>query len=218
MPSIAPTPSAARARLPVFYIHTDEQWEAVCSDVRAEIVRFLTDLGPCSIAQLAAAMDTAPDGLYHHIRRLASAGLIRALGLRHTGRRRERLYDVTAERLRLDVDVTAGRNTDRLRRLLGATLQRTTSIVADAIEGRIVRLEEPIANTLIRSDSAPLDEEDLARVQRHLAAIAQVFAAARASNRGRLHSLTSILSPLVRARNGATRPTKRLASLRPEGS
>ncbi len=214
MRASSPRTIAVPPRLPVFYIHSDEQWDAVCSDVRAEILRYLTSCGPCSITELAVAMGTAADGLYHHIRLLVSAGLVRALSIRPTGRRPERLYDASADRIRLDVEVASGRNTQRLLRLLRATMRRAESIVSDAVSAGAIRLDEPIANTTIRSDSACLDEEDLARIQRHLAAIAQVFAAARGSNRGVLHFMTTVLSPLVRARDLSARPSKRLEAMR----
>lgn len=201
-----PARSAAEtpARLPLLYIHTDEQWEALDSDVRLELLQFLTTLGPCSIREAALAMDAAPDGLYHHLRLLVASGLARETGERHTGRRREKLYDAAAERLRYDIDVGTGRNTERLTALLRAHLRRAERSFIRAIRAREMRLEGPIADTLFDSASAWLDDETAEKVRRHLTSALSIMAAARRVRRGRLYTLTAVMSPLRRPRGTST--------------
>lgn len=206
-------PQPAPPRAPFLFVHTDEQWEALASEPRHEIMQFLGALGPSSIAQLAHAMNAAPDGLYHHVRRLLNAGLIRSLGERHTGRRREAVYDLAAHRLRFDVDVPSGRNADRLRAILRARLARASSNFDRALAARELRLEEPLADSLIEGTSAWLDDETFQKVLRHLQSAAQIMAAGKRSRRGRLYSLAIVLNPLVRQRQGDVRPTRRLAAM-----
>lgn len=200
------------ARAPVFYVHTDAQWECLRSPVRHEIVQFLASLGPSSIAELARAMDVAPDGLYHHANRLAAAGLIRVAGEVHTGRRRERRYDLAAERLRFDVDIATHRNIDRLRQMLRARLAHADAEFDRALRARRLRVEEPLADILMDAGCAWLDEDTLQRVRRHLQSVQQILAVGRRTRAGRLFSLTIVMSPVVRARDSATRPTKRFAA------
>lgn len=201
-------------RTPYLYVHTDEQWEALASEARHEVMQFLGALGPCSIAELAHAMDAAPDGLYHHIRLLRDAGLIRSLGLRHTGKRRETVYDLSAQRLRFDLDIPTGRNTNRLRAILAARLDHAGKSFDRALSARALRLEEPLADALIEGVTSWLDDDSFQKVQRHLQSAVQIMAARKRSRAGRLFALTIVMNPAVRRRSGAVRPTKRLAALR----
>lgn len=192
-------------RLPIVFVHTDSQWEALCSEARLEVLRFLHSGGPCSIRDLSSAMGWAADGLYHHVHVLAACGLVREVGRRRVGKRMERLYDAAGERLRLDVDISTGRNVDRLLTLVRAVLRGAADAVGSAVRARLVRLDEPIENTLIRGDSARLAEEDIAEVRKHLDAIARIFESRRGTPAGSLHSFAAVLSPLVRARESAGR-------------
>lgn len=203
----------ACVRAPFVYVHTDAQWACVCSPVQHEVVQFLAALGPCSIVELARAMDAAADGLYHPIKRLVAAGLVRGCGDRHTGRRRERLYDVAAERFRFDVDVATNRNTDRLRAMFRARLEHAERLFDGALRDRRVRVEEPLADTVIDAGCAWLDDDSFQKVQRHLQSALQIMASRRRARAGGLYSLAVAFSPAGRARDNSTRPTKRLAAM-----
>ncbi len=205
--------STGPAREPFCFVHTDEQWEALASEPRHEVMQFLGALGPCSIAELAHAMNAAPDGLYHHVKRLLGAGLIRSVGERHTGRRREAIYDLTAQRLRFDVDIPTGRNADRLRELLRERLVHAEKNFGRALAAKEVRLDEPLADSMIEGVSSWLDDESFQKVMRHLQSAVQIMAAEKRTRRGRLYSVTIVMSPTIRLRPGGVRPTKRLALL-----
>lgn len=202
----------------MLFVHTDEQWEALASEPRQELLQFLGAIGPASIAEVAHRMNAAPDGQYHHARVLLRAGIIRAVGERHTGRRREVIYDLTAARLRYDVDIAGGRNLDRLRAMLRSRLAHASKNFDRALSARDIRLEEPLADALIESASSWLDDESFARVMRHLQSAAQIMASSKRSGGGRMFSLTLVLAPLVRSRRGDVRPTKRLERMRLDAS
>lgn len=204
----------ARARAAVAYVHSDAQWEAVRSEVRAEMLLFLQSAGPCSMAELAMLMDRAPDGLYHHARALERAGLIHEVARRSGLRRPERVLDVVAERLRLDVDVASGRNIDRLAGLAQEAGDRARAYLDDALRAGDARLEELGRDALVRADAAWLDEADLDRLRHHLDAIERLMSAGRTRRRGRLIALTVVQSPIVRSRGPGARPTRRLGLLR----
>lgn len=200
---------AAPPRPSFTFVHTDEQWDALASAPRQEILHYLGPIGPCSIAELARAMNAAADGLYHHVRRLLAAELIRDVGERHTGRRRERVYDLAGERLRFDVDIATGRNVARLSAILSKRLAGAGGSFDRAMRARALRLDDPIADAMMEFATGWLDDDGLARVLRHLQSAAAIVAAGRRARRGRLFSLGLLLNPQVRAREGATRPTKR---------
>lgn len=210
MPWTAHQPAAAPGpRLPVVFVHTDAQWEALSSPRRVEMVQTLQSRGPLALAEVAHLLDAAPDGLYHHARLLERAGLIRAVASRRVGTRTERLLDVTAERLRLDVDVVEDRNSDRLLRLLGVYARRAERHLRAALAVRSGRLDGPAPDIVVHADAAWLDDEDLARVTQLLDELRSIFEHGRSRRQGRLCSLTMAMSPLVRARDSAARRTKR---------
>ncbi|MBL8746207.1 MAG: helix-turn-helix transcriptional regulator [Phycisphaerae bacterium] len=202
------------SRAPLLFVHTDDQWEALASEPRHEIMQFLGAIGPASIAELAHAMNAPPDGLYHHVRKLLRAGLIRSVGPRHTGRRPEAVYDLVAERLRFDFDVLSGRNADRLRAMLRARLNHASRNFDRALAARELRLEEPLIDSLVECESSWLDDDSFQRVLKHLQSAVQIMGAGKGTRRGRLFSLAIVMNPLVRSRRGDARPTRRLAEMR----
>ena len=177
-----------------------EQFEAVSSGVRFEMLTFLIAAGPCSIAVLAEQMDRRADGLYHHIRKLVNAGLIREVGFRKSGRQVETIYDTVADHFQFDVDFASGRNVERIIQLMKATLRRSERIVSDAIAAGVVSFEEGSRNAFIRGDTAWLTSTDLSKVIGHLQSIIDIFDAGRRQRDGELYAVTFSLSPLVRRR------------------
>lgn len=212
-----PDRPVASPRAPLLFVHQDEQWEALASEPRQELMQFLGAIGPASIAELAHRMSAPADGLYHHVRVLLRAGLIRAIGERRAGNKREMVYDLSAQRLRFDLDIASGRNADRLRAIARARLSHAEKNLARALAMRELRLEEPLANAMIDGGSAWLEDEAFSRVVRHLQSAAQIMMSSTRAGRGRLYLLTMALAPLMRRRRADVRPTQRLARMRAAG-
>src|SRR5690349_13731460 len=78
------------------------QLRALASPLRQEIVDVLEVAGPCSIAELAARLDRAPDSLYFHLRRLVKTGLVIEVERRRAGRHAFVVVDVAGRPLRID--------------------------------------------------------------------------------------------------------------------
>src|SRR4051812_783624 len=72
---------------------------ALTSPVRIEVIGALQTAGPCSIRELAGHMGRTPHGLYHHVRVLVAAGVLRVHETRRVGRRDEAVYALTAPRV-----------------------------------------------------------------------------------------------------------------------
>lgn len=187
-------------RLKSMPVETAEQFDAVSSGVRFELITFLIAAGPCSIAVLAEQMDRRADGLYHHIRKLIAAGLVTEVGFQKSGRQVEAIYDAAADHFQFDVDFETGRNVDRILQLMKATLRRSERILSDAIEAGVVSFDDENRNSFIRGDTAWLEESDLKQVVDHLHAITEIFEAGRRKRRGKLFAITFNMSPLVRSR------------------
>lgn len=206
--------SDASPRLPVLFVYSDEQWEALSSALRLEILLFLRSRGPCSPTELGHMLDVSPDGLYHHLDLLTRCGLSRQVGTRRAPRgRTEKLYDAASQRVKLDADPATGRNSARLERLLEVVSTRAMKHTASALAARRARLDEPAPDLVIHADAAWLDDEDLARLNEHMESIRRLFEAGRSRRRGKLCSLMLALSPVVRQRGAHTRPTRRLKDL-----
>lgn len=74
------------ARRPTPLQPTAAQWRALASPVRQELADALEGAGPCPVARLAQLLGRPADALYHHLRVLQRAGLVRVAGRRQVGR------------------------------------------------------------------------------------------------------------------------------------
>ena len=75
-----------------------EQLRALASPVRIEIVGVFQAHGPLSIRELAEKLGRPADGLYHHVRQLQQAKILRVANTRRVGKRDEAVLELTAER------------------------------------------------------------------------------------------------------------------------
>jgi predicted transcriptional regulator len=58
-----------------------DQMTVLASPVRQELLDVLARMGTVSLAEVAAALGRAPDGLYYHARLLHRAGLVESAGV-----------------------------------------------------------------------------------------------------------------------------------------
>jgi len=81
---------------------------ALYDPLRYRLFRLLET--PRSVAELASAVGMPANRLYYHVRRLVECGLVRPVEARASGKRLERVYGRTAERIRFsgELDLDAG--------------------------------------------------------------------------------------------------------------
>src|SRR4029079_19744126 len=65
------------ARVQSYPIKTVRRIGVLASAVRQDILDSVDAIGPCSVAELAQVLGRSPHGLYHHIKRLERARLVR---------------------------------------------------------------------------------------------------------------------------------------------
>lgn len=188
----------------VQYAYSDAQWAALRSPLRAQVLECLRTKGQMSVAELAGALDRPADGLYHHLRVLVGSGLARQCGARPGPRRPAMLYDATADRLRLDIDVARGRNAGRVIDMMRATLSGAESGFARAVERRVARLEGPLPDARVVHCTGRLDDRGLEALHTHMRAIEHLFERGRQAPGGRAVSATFILFPVVRTRGSGS--------------
>jgi DNA-binding transcriptional ArsR family regulator len=75
-----------------------DQLRALASPVRIEIVGVFQSHGPLAIRELAEKLGRPADGLYHHVRQLQNAKILRVAKTRRVGKRDEAVLELTAER------------------------------------------------------------------------------------------------------------------------
>jgi len=204
--------ASPRESAPVL-IKTDEQWDAVCSGPRVELIMALASLGPSSIAEMSVCVDRPADSLYHHVRRLVRAGLFVKSGTRKVGRHSEAIYELASEQVKFDIDPKTGHNSGRILQLAKAHWKRIERELSKALEARTTSFDDADRNAHVRGDQAWLTREEVEEVNEHMSAIREVFSRSRTTRRGDLHAYTFIMTPVVRSRSADARPTQRHAEL-----
>ncbi len=78
------------------------QRAAVASPLRLEILGLFVSADPLAISDMAALMNRTAGSLYHHVRILEQAGILKQTGTRPKGKRHEALYVPTTSRFEYD--------------------------------------------------------------------------------------------------------------------
>jgi DNA-binding transcriptional ArsR family regulator len=89
------------ARPPIHIVEQPRHWKVMVAPVRLEMLEAMRMIAPCSIAEIAAALDRSADTLYRHIEKLRLAGAVTVVGSRRAGRRIEQVYDLVADDFRV---------------------------------------------------------------------------------------------------------------------
>lgn len=198
-----------RKRAKTVLVKGPRMWRAVSSPVRIEMIEQFRVAGPCSVAELAELMDLPADGLYHHLKLLASVGIVVWVEDRVVGLRKEGVYDLAAERLKFDADFRTGRGAVRYEHVAAALARSTHRRVAAALGAGGLEIDGPHKSLWSRMETAWLDDAELAAVNEHLMKVEEILAEARQRRHGRMFSLSIFMTPVVRC--GPVREDRRPA-------
>lgn len=189
-------------RLPLLTVTSSKQWEAVVSPIRLELWEFLRSNGPCSVRELAGQMERPADGLYHHLRKLITAGLIRETDRRPAGTQIESIYDVVAEDLHFPLHLEQSRNRRWISKLFQAVIRCAGRTVQAALDlGTEADLKSSHRPFSVRWDVGWLSDADLQQVRQHQEAIHHILQRGRTSRKGRLFAVMTYRVPLFRGRD-----------------
>ena len=178
-------------------ILTEAQREAITqSPARMEIMDAMSDIAPCSIAELAAELGRSPQSLYYHAEIMVKAGLMRQVGVRKAGKRDEAVYEMTAEHFRLSGNQDPRRH-ETLLRFNATVLRMSERDYRKAIEGGLVRRIRKHENIYTRRQRGWLTDEALEKIYGHLEAIGEILAQGNKKKEGQAYGLTIALSPLM---------------------
>ncbi len=173
-----------------------EQMDCLISPVRVDVVEALRLAGRASIAELAARLGRSPHSLYHHIRLLESCRLILICGKRRSGSREEAIYTLRSARFAL-----AKNATDPLYRRQAV---KTLRLVLRKAEREHQRAQEAVQTGAVAGKeirmlrlTASLNTRDAATLRRKLAELGEWVRQHETTARGRLYSLTGLVTPIV---------------------
>ena len=174
------------------------------SSLRQEIVDSLQALGQGSVSQIAELVGAPADGLYYHLKALARVGLIRQTGSRRKAKGRpEAVYRVVGPRhgLRLRYPRGRGEESKATRRLVASMLRTAGRDFARALERDDVVLEGPRRELWASREKGWLTRAEVARANRLLRELAELWRAGRPGPKAKLYSLSFLLArvPLPRS-------------------
>lgn len=196
----APAPEGTPGRGRALVLNSPQHWEAVTSPTRFEILEQMRSAAPCSVAELARQMDRPADGLYHHLRKLQEAGLIREVGQRPVGKQVETIYDLAYDTLLFEIEPATGRNVDEMRKLSGALLRLAGRVFDAALGNPAMVGTGPGQNTWGRLDTTWLTDEGLAELNEHLLAIRGLLEEGNRRREGHLITIGTFGGPALRPR------------------
>jgi len=171
-----------------------QQVRALASGIRQEIVDAAEVLGPCSIADLAAALGRPADGLYYHVRLLMRVGLLVEAGRRAAGRRQEVLLRTPGRPMRLKAAIDQAQSLSEINR---AMMRLGARDFRRAIESPEARTIGPARNVYSGRTTGRLTPAQVRRIGVLIRQIQEEFAREPAPG-ARLHAVTLMLVPLCR--------------------
>lgn len=190
-------------------------WRVLIAPVRYEIAEAVRGIGPCSIAEIAAAIDRPADALYRHVDQLVAAGLLVEAGVRQVGRRAERLVDCAADDYSVGFGTPGKAPAKAERDALVETVNsfckgigktvRTTALAGG------LRLSSEDRNISVNYEVSYLTVAQYQRVRALIRRIKALMDAGRVARKGTLYSTLAVATPVVRKR-GATRDSSRYSA------
>ena len=195
-------------------IKSPAAWRAILSPVRREIVEAMQELGPCPIADVAAASGRPADALYRHVSILVKAGFLVDAGTRKGKRNPERLYDAAANDFRAPNVRRAGAADEQ--QMIAATAEAfakatARSMRASASAGRLA-CDAASRNFAVTHYLTWLTPSRFEEVRSLLLRINEIIEAGRREQVGELYESLAILTPVTRARGTHARPTPKTAT------
>ncbi len=157
-----------------FILSQPEQWVALSSEVRLQIVDLLEADGPRSVAEIAAEVGKTPHALYHHFRKLEQVGIIQIDHTRRSGSREEAVYDVCGRpvvlRLAPDTEATRAMKVKSARKLLRQAERNYEAAMRAAPKD-----SRPEAQPELRHHLARLHPPSVRKIEQHLNAIYELM-------------------------------------------
>jgi len=178
-----------------YWIQRTDQLKALGSPLRQRMVDVVQSIGPCSISEIAEAVDRRADSLYHHMRILEAVGLVTDAGRRATERRPEALFDVPGRPMRMAIDADNIHHLRTLAENVGAMLRLTERNVQEALEQGDVLVGKRGERLRGMRVEAWLTKGELRQVLEHIDCVAGLMTG-RERRGGERFAFSVVLTPL----------------------
>ena len=179
-----------------YIIRSKRQMRALAAPTRQEIVDVLPRMGTVSVAELATALGRPADSLYHHLRILKRAGLVRNAGSRWLEGRRESLFRAVAPEMSLRYELGKKGNGRQINAIIAAMLRLGIRDFSNSFETTDASVSGPNRELWALRKTGWLSRAQIAEVNRYIEKLMHVMAAP--SRNGRLYAVTIVLTPLSR--------------------
>jgi DNA-binding transcriptional ArsR family regulator len=177
-----------------YLVRKPEQIRALAAAARQELIDMLASLGTVSVAELAAIMGRPPDALYFHLRALVKVGLVRQVGHRAKGKRKEALFRAVAPDLRLHYEPGNAANRKGVTAIVSSMLRLGSRDFAKAFQRGDAIVEGSNRELWALRTTGRLSLPQIARINQ---AIHQLkLNLSEPKKGGRLYGLTILLTPL----------------------
>jgi DNA-binding transcriptional ArsR family regulator len=186
-------------RTPPTTVLTAAQVRSLASPARLEIIEAFSALGRASARELAAHLGRSPGAVYHHLRALEHAGVVREVARRPGARRPEAVYGPAAGRMAVAASPRRGDQqaaVHAMKAVLRQAARDADRVFAQGVEtlkGRFHGLQ--LSGALLPAD-----------IKRVLALLGELEAVFREANRtpsraGEIFRWTSLFMPIRRTRS-----------------
>ena len=189
----------------IHHVAQPKHWTVLVAPVRLEIVEAMRMIAPCSIAEIAAALDRPADTLYRHIDKLRRAGFVVEAGVRRSGRRFEQVYDLVADDFRVGFKEVAGRTANKAYNDTMQSILKIASRTArdSAAASELVGMGDE-RNIIGKIEHAWLTQQEFLELREMMMRVKLYMDARKARREGRLYLAAVIAMPVTRKR-GAKR-------------
>ena len=159
----------------VFLISKEEDFDLICSPVRASVLEILVAFGPMPVREIAERLGRSATLIHHHVGILFRGGLLREHAREKRGKHMERIYAVTTEDWRYDFEThpeVMATGMIRIARIWGRHAERLLTKALKKNRKFSISMQRFLTT---RAETGHLSEQAAQSVRDHLTAIRHIF-------------------------------------------
>lgn len=194
------------ARPPLHIISNPRHWKVLVAPVRLEMIEAMRMIAPCSIAEIAVALDRSADTLYRHMAKLQAAQVVVPVGSRKSGRRTEQVYDLVADDFRVGFKDTTPRAANKAYNETVQSILKIASRTArdSAAACQLIGIGDE-RNIVGKIEHAWLSHADFVALRDILMRAKQFMDRRKGARDGRLYLAAFLAMPVTRKRGARVR-------------
>jgi hypothetical protein len=200
------------ARPAIHPITNPKSWAVLVAPVRLELVEVMRMIAPCSIKEIAAALDRPADTLYRHVEKLRRIGVVTEAGVRRSGRRFEQVFDLVADDFRPGFREVSPRAANKAYNETVQSILKVASRTArdSAAANQLVGMGDE-RNLIGKIEHAWLSHSEFLAVRAMMMGIKEFMDARKGRREGRLYLAAVVAMPVTRKRGARTRTAREVA-------